>query len=48
MGKGDKKTKRGKIILGTYGVSRRRKKQNKQEIKPIEPVMEKVLKERNP
>lgn len=25
MGKGDKKTKRGKIVLGTYGVRRRRK-----------------------
>ena len=26
MGKGDKKTRRGKIVLGTYGVRRRRKK----------------------
>lgn len=26
MGKGDKKTKRGKIIKGSYGVSRPRKK----------------------
>ena len=26
MGKGDKKTKRGKIIMGTYGVRRPRKK----------------------
>jgi ribosomal small subunit protein bTHX len=25
MGKGDKKTRRGKIILGTYGVRRRKK-----------------------
>lgn len=25
MGKGDKKTKRGKIILGSYGVTRRKK-----------------------
>ncbi len=25
MGKGDKKTKRGKIVNGTYGVSRPRK-----------------------
>jgi ribosomal small subunit protein bTHX len=25
MGKGDKKSKRGKIVLGTYGVRRRRK-----------------------
>lgn len=26
MGKGDKKTKRGKIVRGTYGVHRKRKK----------------------
>ena len=26
MGKGDKKTKRGKIIMGTFGVRRPRKK----------------------
>lgn len=26
MGKGDKKSKRGKIWLGSYGVSRKRKK----------------------
>jgi ribosomal small subunit protein bTHX len=26
MGKGDKKTKRGKIIKGSYGVRRRKKK----------------------
>jgi ribosomal small subunit protein bTHX len=26
MGKGDKKTKRGKIVMGTYGVRRSRKK----------------------
>jgi len=25
MGKGDKKTKRGKIVIGSYGVRRRRK-----------------------
>lgn len=29
MGKGDKKTKRGKIVKGTYGVSRPRKNSNK-------------------
>ena len=33
MGKGDKKTKKGKITLGTFGV-RRPKKANKQSIKP--------------
>jgi ribosomal small subunit protein bTHX len=26
MGKGDKKSKRGKIIMGSYGISRKRKK----------------------
>ncbi len=34
MGKGDKKTRRGKIILGTFGARRRRKKEGKPEIKP--------------
>ena len=28
MGKGDKKTKRGKIIIGSYGVSRQRVSKN--------------------
>jgi 30S ribosomal protein S31 len=28
MGKGDKKTKRGKIVKGTYGVNRPRKDKN--------------------
>lgn len=35
MGKGDKKTKRGKIIAGSYGVRRLRKKKNK-EFKPVD------------
>jgi len=29
MGKGDKKSKRGKIVLGSYGVRRRRKETKK-------------------
>ncbi len=29
MGKGDKRTKRGKIYRGTYGNTRRRKKKKK-------------------
>ncbi|UCE51447.1 MAG: 30S ribosomal protein THX [Desulfobacterales bacterium] len=33
MGKGDKKTKRGKIFRGTYGVRRPRKKKKKSEAK---------------
>lgn len=38
MGKGDKKSRRGKIILGTYGVRRPRKKADKASIKPQEVV----------
>ncbi len=34
MGKGDKKTKRGKIILGSYGV-RRPRKQNASATVPV-------------
>jgi 30S ribosomal protein S31 len=30
MGKGDKKTKRGKIVKGTYGANRPRKSKNVQ------------------
>ena len=30
MGKGDKKTKKGKISIGSYGNSRHHKKKNKQ------------------
>jgi 30S ribosomal protein S31 len=38
MGKGDKKTKRGKIIIGSSGVSRSRKK--KKNIAPVAPKAE--------
>ncbi|HUX59098.1 MAG TPA: 30S ribosomal protein THX [Bacteroidales bacterium] len=38
MGKGDKKSRRGKIILGTFGVRRPRKKANKPEIKPAKVI----------
>lgn len=31
MGKGDKKTRKGKIVRGTYGVSRPRKRNEKKE-----------------
>ncbi|WP_257656470.1 30S ribosomal protein THX [Parapedobacter lycopersici] len=34
MGKGDKKTKRGKIVAGSYGKKRPRKKQKKQQRVP--------------
>lgn len=30
MGKGDRKTKRGKIVQGSYGVTRPHKKKNKE------------------
>ena len=50
MGKGDKKTKRGKIIIGSSGVKRSRKKKNihtavapKAEPKPVKEVEEKVI-----
>ncbi|HCU18403.1 MAG TPA: 30S ribosomal protein THX, partial [Bacteroidales bacterium] len=46
MGKGDKKTRRGKIILGTFGVRRRRKKADKPGIMPLKAVKEKEVKEK--
>ena len=48
MGKGDKKSRRGKIILGTYGVRRRKKDAGKAEKKSnttqpeIKPVSENI------
>ena len=48
MGKGDKKTRRGKIILGTYGVRRPRKKTKKAELKQIQPVSDNGMKGRRP
>ncbi len=34
MGKGDKKTRRGKLFMGTYGVSRPKKTDSKPVVKP--------------
>lgn len=48
MGKGDKKTRRGKIILGSFGVRRLRKKDNKPSIKPLKVTAEKEVKEKKP
>jgi len=48
MGKGDKKTRRGKIILGSYGVRRPRKKNNKPEVKPVKVILSKEPKEKKP
>ena len=46
MGKGDKRTKRGKLFKGTYGNSRPRKKDKKVEIpKKEEAVVEEPKKE---
>ena len=42
MGKGDKKSKRGKIILGSYGVRRRRKVAKKFIPAALAPVEEKI------
>jgi 30S ribosomal protein S31 len=35
MGKGDIKSKRGKIVNGSYGVRRRRKKTVKEDVKVV-------------
>ena len=36
MGKGDKKSRRGKIVIGTYGVRRPKKKKKHAITNPIE------------
>jgi len=48
MGKGDKKSRRGKIILGSYGVRRHRKKAYKAEVEPLKLTKQKDLKEIKP
>jgi 30S ribosomal protein S31 len=48
MGKGDKKTRRGKIILGTFGARRRHKKADKAAIKPMNVVTDKEVKDKKP
>ena len=42
MGKGDKKSKRGKIVLGTFGTRRRRKVTKKILPAALAPVEEKI------
>jgi len=44
MGKGDKKTKRGKIVIGSYGVKRTRKKK-KVTVAPVKIEVEPKIKE---
>ena len=48
MGKGDKKSRRGKIIIGTFGVRRRRKKDVKKDIKPVIATIAKEVKDKKP
>jgi 30S ribosomal protein S31 len=36
MGKGDRRTRRGKIYRGTYGISRPKKKKKQPPEKPVE------------
>ena len=48
MGKGDKKSRRGKIILGSYGVRRPRKKNDKPEVKPLKEILLKETKDKKP
>jgi ribosomal small subunit protein bTHX len=45
MGKGDKKSKRGKIVNGSFGVRRRRKKGAKEVLTTIKnvPVKDEVI-----
>ncbi len=44
MGKGDKKTRRGKIVNGSYGVLRRRKKLKAKFEKPVAAEVPKEIK----
>jgi 30S ribosomal protein S31 len=44
MGKGDKKSRRGKIVIGTYGV-RRPRRSNKQVVVPRKPAVPKPKKQ---
>lgn len=48
MGKGDKKTRRGKIIIGTFGVRRRRKKDIRVKPEVMKEVIPAGLNEKKP
>ena len=48
MGKGDKKSRRGKIIMGSYGVRRPRKGHEKPGIKPVKEILVKEPKDKKP
>ena len=55
MGKGDKKSKRGKIIIGSHGVRRAKKRKGirkssvaaallkERKVKPVEPVVKEII-----
>lgn len=48
MGKGDKKSRRGKIILGTFGVRRRRNKSVKPEGNSVKAVKDNIAEDIKP
>lgn len=48
MGKGDKKTRRGKIILGTSGVKRPRNKKKTVLDSKVEKLEEEIMVEKKP
>ena len=48
MGKGDKKSRRGKIILGSYGVRRPRKGHDKPVVKSVKEIVVKEPKDKKP
>lgn len=48
MGKGDIKTKRGKIVAGSYGVRRRSKKARKKTNEPVADTAKKAETETKP
>ncbi len=45
MGRGDQRTRRGKVVRGTYGVTRPRKKKKRAETKPSEATEKKKEKQ---
>ena len=47
MGKGDKKTKRGKMIIGSYGVSRPKKKKNVIPVAAPKPAKKKTARKKS-
>jgi 30S ribosomal protein S31 len=44
MGKGDKKSRRGKLFMGSYGITRPRKKKKTVKVEKVEPAPAPVVK----